>query len=219
MLYALDRINEDSTLLPDIKLGAILLDSCSSSTYALNQSLEFIRASINTVESSAFECKDKSTPRPKYGSKMIAGVIGGSYSEVSLQVANLLRLFRIPQVSIAPRLLAGRRRAANWQLIGSCCWVAAARLVAIVLGALGPLARHHHCHGRGRPDGHAKTICNSKYAPRRARPSVCPLGVSVFGAPARWRNGPTAGRNLFAKTTSQQWARVATKNELLNLFA
>lgn len=99
MLYALDRINEDSSLLPDIKLGAILLDSCSSSTYALNQSLEFIRASINTVESSAFECKDKSTPRPKYGSKMIAGVIGGSYSEVSLQVANLLRLFRIPQVS------------------------------------------------------------------------------------------------------------------------
>lgn len=99
MLYALDRINEDSKLLPNIKLGAILLDSCSSSTYALNQSLEFIRASINTVESSAFECKDKSAPRPKYGSKMIAGVIGGSYSEVSLQVANLLRLFRIPQVS------------------------------------------------------------------------------------------------------------------------
>lgn len=99
MLYALDRINEDSRLLPEIRLGAILLDSCSSSTYALNQSLEFIRASINTVESSAFECKDKSSPRPKYGSKMIAGVIGGSYSEVSLQVANLLRLFRIPQVS------------------------------------------------------------------------------------------------------------------------
>lgn len=99
MLYALDRINADSRLLPEIQLGAILLDSCSSSTYALNQSLEFIRASINTVESSAFECKDKSSPRPKYGSKMIAGVIGGSYSEVSLQVANLLRLFRIPQVS------------------------------------------------------------------------------------------------------------------------
>lgn len=100
MLYALDRINEDESLLPGIKLGGILLDSCSSSTYALNQSLEFIRASINTVESSAFECKDKSTPRPKYGSKMIAGVVGGSYSEVSLQVANLLRLFRISQVSI-----------------------------------------------------------------------------------------------------------------------
>ncbi|KAG9509911.1 Metabotropic glutamate receptor, partial [Fragariocoptes setiger] len=101
MLFALDQINRDNILLPDIQLGAILLDSCSSNTYALNQSLEFIRASINTVESSAFECRDKSSPRPKYGSKMIAGVIGGSYSEVSLQVANLLRLFRIPQVSYA----------------------------------------------------------------------------------------------------------------------
>lgn len=118
MLYALDRINEDSKLLPEIRLGAILLDSCSSSTYALNQSLEFIRASINTVESSAFECKDKSSPRPKYGSKMIAGVIGGSYSEVSLQVANLLRLFRIPQVSLGP---TDCFRAAAFPLGGSIC--------------------------------------------------------------------------------------------------
>lgn len=35
----------------------------------------------------------------RYNTKIITGVVGGSYSEVSLQVANLLRLFRIPQVS------------------------------------------------------------------------------------------------------------------------
>ncbi|KAH7946901.1 hypothetical protein HPB52_005894 [Rhipicephalus sanguineus] len=34
-------------------------------------------------------------------SRAISGVVGGSYSEVSLQVANLLRLFRIPQISPA----------------------------------------------------------------------------------------------------------------------
>lgn len=34
----------------------------------------------------------------RYNTKIITGVVGGSYSEVSLQVANLLRLFRIPQV-------------------------------------------------------------------------------------------------------------------------
>lgn len=99
MLFAVDKINADPLLLPDVKLGAIILDTCSSDSYALNQSLEFIRASINTVESSAFECGDGSTPRPRYGMKVISGVVGGSYSEVSLQVANLLRLFRIPQVS------------------------------------------------------------------------------------------------------------------------
>lgn len=101
MLFAIDKINRDPNLLRNIKLGAILLDTCSSDTYALNQSLEFIRASINTVEASAFECRDQSTPRSKYDWKHITGVVGGSYSEVSLQVANLLRLFKIPQVSYA----------------------------------------------------------------------------------------------------------------------
>ena len=100
MLFAIDKINADTRLLPDVKLGAIILDTCSSDSYALNQSLEFIRASINTVEGSAFQCTDGSIPRPKYGMKIISGVVGGSYSEVSLQVANLLRLFRIPQVSV-----------------------------------------------------------------------------------------------------------------------
>ncbi|RWS25091.1 Metabotropic glutamate receptor-like protein [Leptotrombidium deliense] len=97
MLFALDKINNDPNLLPGIKLGAIILDTCSSDSYALNQSLEFIRASINTVESSAFKCEDGSNPSPRYEMKTITGVVGGSYSEVSLQVANLLRLFRIPQ--------------------------------------------------------------------------------------------------------------------------
>ncbi|KAH9421598.1 Metabotropic glutamate receptor 3, partial [Dermatophagoides pteronyssinus] len=101
MLFAIDKINRDHTLLTNIKLGAIILDTCSSDTYALNQSLEFIRASINTVEASAFECIDGLTPTPKYDWKHISGVVGGSYSEVSLQVANLLRLFKIPQVSYA----------------------------------------------------------------------------------------------------------------------
>ena len=84
MLFAIDRINSDPNLLENIKLGALILDTCSSDSYALNQSLEFIRASINTVEASAFECRDRSTPRPKFGSKHISGVVGGSYSEVRI---------------------------------------------------------------------------------------------------------------------------------------
>lgn len=83
MLFAIDKINDDAQLLKNIKLGAIILDTCSSDTYALNQSLEFIRASINTVEASAFECSDGAMPRSKYGWKHITGVVGGSYSEVS----------------------------------------------------------------------------------------------------------------------------------------
>lgn len=101
MLFAIDRINQDPTLLNGIKLGATILDTCASDSYALNQSLEFIRASINTVDANAFECSDGAVPKLRFSSKAISGVIGGSYSEVSLQVANLLRLFRIPQISPA----------------------------------------------------------------------------------------------------------------------
>ena len=83
MLFAIDRINDDQNLLKNIKLGALILDTCSSDTYALNQSLEFIRASINTVEASAFQCRDGSTPKTRFGLRHITGVVGGSYSEVS----------------------------------------------------------------------------------------------------------------------------------------
>ncbi|KAG8197942.1 hypothetical protein JTE90_020318 [Oedothorax gibbosus] len=101
MLFALEKINKDPRLLDGIKLGAIILDTCSSDSYALNQSLEFIRASINTVDATTFECADGSVPSLKFSTKAITGVVGGSYSEVSLQVANLLRLFKIPQISPA----------------------------------------------------------------------------------------------------------------------
>lgn len=49
MLYALDEINKDPYLLPNISLGALILDSCSSDTYALEQSMEFVRSYMNQV--------------------------------------------------------------------------------------------------------------------------------------------------------------------------
>lgn len=104
MLYAIDKINRDDNLLKGITLGANILDTCGRDTYALNRSLEFIRASLNSFDMvSQFECGEGGgPPRPKFNSTgPIKGVIGGSYSSVSIQVANLLRLFRIPQVSPA----------------------------------------------------------------------------------------------------------------------
>lgn len=102
MLYAVDRVNLDSKILPGIKLGVHILDTCSRDTYALNQSLQFVRRSLDSLDTSAFECMDHSIPRLKTDSSgPVVGVIGGSYSSVSLQVANLLRLFHIPQISPA----------------------------------------------------------------------------------------------------------------------
>lgn len=49
MLYTLDQINADIELLPNTTLGALILDSCSSDTYALDQSMEFVRSYMNQV--------------------------------------------------------------------------------------------------------------------------------------------------------------------------
>nr|CAA67993.1 metabotropic glutamate receptor [Drosophila melanogaster] len=103
MLYAIDRVNNDPNILPGITIGVHILDTCSRDTYALNQSLQFVRASLNNLDTSGYECADGSSPqlRKNASSGPVFGVIGGSYSSVSLQVANLLRLFHIPQVSPA----------------------------------------------------------------------------------------------------------------------
>lgn len=49
MLYAVDLINSDPTLLPNSSLGVLITDSCSSDTYALEQAMEFVRYYMNQV--------------------------------------------------------------------------------------------------------------------------------------------------------------------------
>ena len=85
MLLALDEINQDNNLLPGLTLGAHILDTCSKDTYALEQSLEFVRASLTKVHETGFICPDGTSPQ-KDDILAISGVIGGSYSDVSIQV-------------------------------------------------------------------------------------------------------------------------------------
>ncbi|XP_043208576.1 metabotropic glutamate receptor 3-like, partial [Amphibalanus amphitrite] len=47
MLWAVDEINRDPRLLPGIEIGVRILDTCSSGTYALEQSMEFVRSNMN----------------------------------------------------------------------------------------------------------------------------------------------------------------------------
>uniref|UniRef100_A0A3B4V6K0 Glutamate metabotropic receptor 4 n=1 Tax=Seriola dumerili TaxID=41447 RepID=A0A3B4V6K0_SERDU len=99
MLFALDRINNDNNLLPNITLGARILDTCSRDTHALEQSLTFVQALIEK-DGSDVKCLGGGAPiitKPE----RVVGVIGASSSSVSIMVANILRLFKIPQVSYA----------------------------------------------------------------------------------------------------------------------
>ena len=84
MLYAIDRINERKDILPGIKLGVIIYDTCRSPTITADKTKEFIKVTLQhtTVNSSEF-----------------AGVIGAFKSGNSVIVANFLRVFHIPQIS------------------------------------------------------------------------------------------------------------------------
>ncbi|XP_068172256.1 metabotropic glutamate receptor 7-like [Antennarius striatus] len=110
MMFALDQINGDPDLLPNVTLGARILDTCSRDTHALEQSLTFVQALIQK-DTSDVRCTNGEPPvfvRPE----KVVGVVGAAASSVSIMVANILRLFQIPQVSYAstaPELSDDRR--------------------------------------------------------------------------------------------------------------
>ncbi|EPQ05323.1 Metabotropic glutamate receptor 7 [Myotis brandtii] len=103
MLYALDQINSDPNLLPNVTLGARILDTCSRDTYALEQSLTFVQALIQK-DTSDVRCTNGLPPTFVKPEKVV-GVIGASGSSVSIMVANILRLFQV-----GGRSLGGRAR-------------------------------------------------------------------------------------------------------------
>ncbi|XP_046389805.1 metabotropic glutamate receptor 2-like isoform X2 [Ischnura elegans] len=86
------------SFLPGISLGAHILDDCDSDTYGLEMAVDFIKGSISNIDGGAasdYSCSNRSSSVRK----VISGVVGAASSVTSIQVANLLRLFKIPQVS------------------------------------------------------------------------------------------------------------------------
>lgn len=47
MLYTLDKINEDKILLPNIRIGAHILDDCDRDSYGLEMAVDFIKGTFN----------------------------------------------------------------------------------------------------------------------------------------------------------------------------
>uniref|UniRef100_A0A2K6KHW9 Glutamate metabotropic receptor 6 n=1 Tax=Rhinopithecus bieti TaxID=61621 RepID=A0A2K6KHW9_RHIBE len=104
MLYALDRVNADPELLPGVRLGARLLDTCSRDTYALEQALSFVQALIRgrgDGDEVGLRCPGGVPPLRTAPPERVVAVVGASASSVSIMVANVLRLFAIPQISYA----------------------------------------------------------------------------------------------------------------------
>ncbi|XP_034539932.1 glutamate receptor, metabotropic 5a [Notolabrus celidotus] len=101
MMHTLDRINADTTILPNITLGCEIRDSCWHSAVALEQSIEFIRDTLvsNEEEENQGKCTAEQGSMMMQGKKPIVGLIGPGSSSVAIQVQNLLQLFNIPQIA------------------------------------------------------------------------------------------------------------------------
>lgn len=65
--------------------------------YDNQRALCSVVGSITNIDDEQYKCKDGSLPEVRQ--QVISGVVAAASSVTSIQVANLLRLFKIPQVS------------------------------------------------------------------------------------------------------------------------
>ena len=97
-LKTLDEVNNNPNILPNVKLGCDIRDSCWFPPVALEQSIDFIKNSIASLEAKKNLSNPKQEGCGKKTDKPIAGLIGPGSSTVTIQVQNLLSLFQIPQI-------------------------------------------------------------------------------------------------------------------------
>ena len=104
MLYAIDLVNSDPYLLPNITIGYDIRDTCTSVNIGLDESIEFV--------SSEDLCHDICLSNTTILNTSITAVIGATLSHVSIPIASLFRLFNLPQVSYSSTssLLSNRDR-------------------------------------------------------------------------------------------------------------
>ena len=118
ILFAVDQINKNKTLLPGIFLGVDVKDTCNSVDHTIRESLQFgfIREAYLRAEREERACglQNSSSMRQTKAATTGKGVavIGAAYSGISIAVANLAGLFHVPVVSYAStsRLLSDRTR-------------------------------------------------------------------------------------------------------------
>ena len=90
ILFAIDAINNNSELLPNITLGYDVRDTCNNEVVAIDQTLDWIECSA--IDETCFV--DSKVPRSTF-----VGAIGASSSSVSIPPASFYRVFTVPQIS------------------------------------------------------------------------------------------------------------------------
>ncbi|XP_067897809.1 extracellular calcium-sensing receptor-like [Heterodontus francisci] len=88
MLYAIEEINKDETILPNITLGYRLYDDCASPNIATKVALVLVNGQ-----------EEAYVGRVCNGSLNVAGIVGCDGSSASIAVARTIGLFKMPMVS------------------------------------------------------------------------------------------------------------------------
>ena len=102
--FAVQEINDKrSDLLPNLKLGFAILDDCLSPSMALARAIQFMPRSVRNHNMGPFSetCEICQMDRniTQIGFYDVVGVIGTYTSKLSIIVADVLHLFKIPQIS------------------------------------------------------------------------------------------------------------------------
>ncbi|VDN13268.1 unnamed protein product [Dibothriocephalus latus] len=106
LIQSLKNINENRNILPGVKIGVDVRDTCWFEPIALEQCMDFIRTAfiykeyedcLEANDNSEYICTPPGTSN-HYFEKPIAALIGPGSSEMSKQVQQVLQLFDIPQI-------------------------------------------------------------------------------------------------------------------------
>lgn len=102
LLYAVDMVNIHVSLLPGIKLGIYIRDSCADPDHALKQALTIMEGRYSESPKWSYRCPDGKIAQPIL--PQITGLITSIESPAAnVQAASLLQLFRLPQINAKSR--------------------------------------------------------------------------------------------------------------------
>ncbi|XP_060902722.1 extracellular calcium-sensing receptor-like [Labrus mixtus] len=102
MVFALDEINHSATLLPGVKLGYDIRDSCGIHPWATQAALSLVggdSSSCNSAAPTNYSAGNKEEIRTSSGDQLVPLIIGGSSSVAAKTLAKVLEPLSVPLMS------------------------------------------------------------------------------------------------------------------------